>query len=101
MIEEEDVDSSFSENAWYDIAMKMLATIEPDIPKYHMLVMRKEFKKTIDILSADIKPRQLRYIYHSLIGDCSVENMAHEIDERIQLAIDNTEDPDLVIVLHK
>ena len=28
------VDSSFSEDARYNIAMKMLATIEPDIPKY-------------------------------------------------------------------
>ena len=94
----EKVDSSFSENARYAIAMKMLVTIEPDIPKYHTLAMRKEFKKTTDILSADIKPHQLRY--SSLTGDCSAENMAHEIDERLQLAID-TEDPDLVIDLRE
>ena len=44
------VDSSFSEDARYNIAMKMLATIEPDIPKYHTRSMRRQFKKTIDII---------------------------------------------------
>ena len=94
------VDSSYSEDARYNIAMKMLATIEPDIPKYHTRSMRRQFKKTIDILSAEIKPHQIRYIYRSLTGDSSLENIAHEIDERVMLAID-TEVPDLVIDLRE
>ena len=96
----ERVDSSFSEDTRYNIALKMLATIEPGIPKYHTQSMRRQFKKTIDILSAEIKPHQIRYIYRSLTGDSSSENIAHKIDERVMLAID-TEDPDLVIDLHE
>ena len=92
----ERVNSSFSEDTRYNIAMKMLAIIEPDIPKYHTRSMRRQFKKTIGILSAEIKPHQIRYIYRSLTGNSSTENIAHEIDERVMLAID-TEDPDLVI----
>ena len=49
----ERVDSLFSEDARYNIAMKMLATSEPDIPKYHTRFMRRQFKKTIDTLSSN------------------------------------------------
>ena len=51
----ERVDSTFSEDARYNIAIKILATIEPDIPKYHTRSMRRQFKKTIDILSAELE----------------------------------------------
>ena len=89
----------FTENDKLTYFMRMLGTIEPQVPVYHTRAMRKKFNKEIGVLnSTDVKPHVLRHVYRTLTGDASKEIDCAEIDQRVRLAIE-TEDPDLIIDL--
>ena len=92
--------TAFIEDDKLTMAVRMLQTVEEDIPKCKTREMRRVFQKQINNLqSVNIPKYILRYMYCILTGDNSAAATSHQIDESIRLAIE-TEDPELVTDLH-
>ena len=95
------VPNLFTEDDKQTQALRMLKTIEPQIPVYHTRAMRREFGKNLHcVQGAKLPEHLLRHIYRTLTGDSTAIKQCKEIDQRVQLAIE-TEDPDLVVDLRK
>ena len=92
--------AAFTEDDKLTMAVRMLKTVEEDIPKYKTREIRRVFQKQINNLhSVNIPKHILQYMYCILTGDNSAETTSHQIDERICLAIE-MEDPELGTDLH-
>ena len=66
------------------MAVRMLKTVEEDIPKYKTREMRRVFQKQINNLhSVNIPKHILRYMYCILTGANSAEATSQQINERI------------------
>ena len=64
--------AAFTEDDKLTMAVRMLQTVEEDIPKYKTRVMRRVFQKQINNLqSVNIPKYILRYMYCTLTGDNS------------------------------
>ena len=81
--------------------IKMLKTVEPDIPVFQTGATRKQFKEKLSLINlGDIIPHVLRDIFRTMLNDATAEITASAIDDRVQHAVE-TNDPDLVIDLRQ
>ena len=78
----------------------VIQEIMSTIPRYHTRAMRKKFINQCSMLTNNLKPARLRFLYHHLTGDCSSpEHSSQEaIDNRIKQAFE-LQDPDILIDL--
>ena len=70
--------AAFTEDDRLTMAVRMLKTVEEDIPKYKTREMRRVFQKQINNLySVNIPKHILPYMYCTLTGDNSAEAASH------------------------